>query len=191
MTISSPVARAQALLAEGGFEPLTPPITVTGIPFAFSAMLVADDSLDLVVLIDTVEDGPEEGIRREVDGLARALDVAGSRRPLSVVLIGPRWSELTERAIGRVARVLVCDVVVGDRAEAALHDAVAVLLPLELAPAPQEPGDSWATVRKQLEARVGGATVAPLLAAAPRGSAQVERALLQFLAEPLERTTDA
>lgn len=191
MTSSAPIVRAQVLLAEAGFEPLLPPITVAGIPFAFSAMLAAEDSLDLVVLVDTVEDGPEEAIRREVDGLARALDVAGSRRPLTVILIGPRWSELTERAMARVARVLVADVVVGENAELALRDALAVLLPLELAPTPEEPTESWATVRKQLEVGVAGADVTELLAAAPRGPANVERALRRFLAEPLGQSTDA
>ncbi len=191
MTISAPVERAQTLLAEGGFKLLAPPIAVAGIPFAFSAMLVAEDLLDLIVLIDTVEDGPEEDIRREVDGLGRALDVAQSRRPLSVILIGPRWSELTERAMGRVARVLVCDVVVGDNAETALRDALAVLLPLELTLAPEEPAESWISVRKQLEARVGDADMAPLLAAAPKGEKSVERELRHFLAEPLKLEKDA
>jgi hypothetical protein len=147
-------------------------------------MLVATESLDLIVLVDTVEDGPEDYIRRQIEGLARALDVAESRRPLSVALIGPRWSEMTERAMGRVARVLICDVVVGEGAEKALRDALAVLMPLELTVAPDQPAESWTSVRKQLTGFVD-ASMAPLLAAASRGSTNVERELLRLLGEPL------
>jgi hypothetical protein len=191
LTASAPIKRARELLAEAGLRPLTPPVTVAGIPFDFSVILIADDSLDLVVLVDTVEDGPEEEARREIGGLARALDVAGSRRPLTVALIGPRWSELTERAMARVARVLVCEVVLDDDAMAALHDALAVLLPLTLTTAPQEPTESWANVRAQLQKGAGGPDLADLLGAAPRGAGRVRNALVRFLAEPVERDADA
>jgi len=161
-------------------------VTIAGIPFEFSAILTADRSLDLVVLVDTIDDGPEEDARREIDGLARALDVARSRRPLTVALIGPRWSELTERAIARVARVLVCDVVVDDDARDALRRALAVLLPLTVDTAPGEPTQSWANVRSRLGETTGGQEFAALLAAAPRGAAGVQEALIQFLSAPLE-----
>jgi hypothetical protein len=178
-------------LAEAGLSPLTPPVVVAGIPFDFSAILTADATLDLVVLVDTVEDGPEEEARREISGLARALDVAGSRRPLTVALIGPRWSELTERAMARVARVLVCEVVVDDDEKATLRDALAVLLPLTLKMSPEEPTESWANVRAQLEEGTGGQDLADLLGAAPRGAGLVHDALVRFIAEPLQRDADA
>lgn len=191
MTASAPIKRAQELLAEAGLRPLTPPVMVAGVPFEFSAILTADASLDLVVLVDTVEDGPEEEARREIGGLARALDVAGSRRPLTVALIGPRWSEVTERAMARVARVLVCEVVVDDDAKATLRDALAVLLPLILEMSPDEPTESWANVRAQLEEEAGGPDLADLLGAAPRGASRVHDALVRFLAGPVERAADA
>ena len=93
--MTGPVARAAGLLAGAGFSALPQPVDVAGIPFCFSAMLSSARSLDLVVLIDTFESGSEETMRREVVGLSRALDLAKSRRPLTVVLIGQRWSEVT------------------------------------------------------------------------------------------------
>jgi hypothetical protein len=168
------------------------PVDVGGIPFKFSAMLAGTDSLDLVVLVDTVEDGPEERIRQEVDGLARVLDVAGSRRPLTVVLIGPRWRELTERAIARVARVLVCEVVVGGDAKAALRDALAVLLPLDVdvEPTPDTSSEFWPNVRSRLEAAVDDGDLRAVLAMAPKGTELVRDAMVRYLSAPMEPLVD-
>lgn len=190
--MSGPVARAAEVLAGAGFSTLPRPVDVGGIPFRFSAMLSSDRSLDLVVLIDTFESGAEETMRREVVGLSRALDLAKSRRPLTVVLIGKRWSEVTERAITRVARVLRCEVVLGDEArEAAVRDALAVLLPLELTPAPEEPEESWSSVKAELQQDLADPELTKVIAAASRGPEQVEKALVQFLSKPLGPDADA
>jgi hypothetical protein len=126
-------------------------------------------------------------MRREVVGLARALDLAKSRRPLTVVLIGQRWSEVTELAMTRVSRVLRFDVVLGDEErETALRDALAVLLPLRLAQAPDEPEESWSRVKDELGDRTGDPALAKILSVAPRGPLQVEKALVRFLSAPLE-----
>lgn len=189
---SAPVIRAQELLEDAGLQALRQPVDVNGIPFAFSAMLAGTDSLDLVVLVDTVEDGPEERIRQEVDGLARALDVAGSRRPLTVVLVGPRWRELTERAIARVARVLICEVVIGDDAPAALKDALAVLLPLEidLDPGSDPVSEPWLDVRSRLEASVQDDALRAVLATAPEGTERVREAMVHYMSAPMESLID-
>lgn len=184
--MSRPVARAQEVLAGAGLSALKQPVDVAGIPFHFSAMLASERSLDLVVLIDTFESAPEETMRREVAGLARALDLAESRRSLTVVLIGKRWSEVTERAMTRVARVLRCEVVSGDEdREAALRDALAVLLPLELTPAPDEPEESWSSIRAELEQDLADPGLGRVIAAASRGPTRVKGSLLQFLSLPL------
>jgi hypothetical protein len=129
--MSAPVDRTAQVLVDAGFSVLPRPVRVGGIAFSFSAMLISARSLDLVVLIDTFESDSEEIARSEVAGLARVLDLKRSRRPLTVVLIGQRWSELTERAMTRTARVLRCEVVLGDDIrDTAIRDAVAVLLPL-------------------------------------------------------------
>jgi len=189
--MSESVRRAIELLAEAGFKPLPQPVLVGGVAFRFSATLVSTHSLDLVVLIDTFESA-EPAMRREIVGLARALDNARSRRPLTAVLIGKRWDEATERAMTRVARVLNCPVFV-DEAErdAALEDALAVLLPLELPSAPEEPEASWSSVKAELERDIRDASLAEVLTAAPNGRDSVQRKLLNYLAEPLAGVEDA
>lgn len=191
MTASAPVQRVEELLAEAGLRPSTPTVTIAGIGFdRFSSILTADRSLDLIVLVDTVEDGPEAKIRQEISGLARALDVAESRRPLTVVLVGPRWSELTERAIARVARVLLCEVVVGDGAEPALRNALSVLLPLTLNASPDEPTESWTEVRRQLEQGTDIDPLGAVLDAASLGADRVHERLVRVLAAPFDKETD-
>jgi hypothetical protein len=188
---SAPIQRVQEILVEAGLRPMALPVSVDGTPFEFAAVLTAKDTLDLVVLIDTVDEAPEDRARREVIGLARALDLAGSRRPLTIVLVGPRWSEVTERAMSRVGRVLVCEVVLGDKnRETALRQALAVLLPLKLDPVPDEPGDLWTNVLTRLTSTIEEAALEEILAAATRGAADVEVTLLRYLAEPSEEDTD-
>jgi hypothetical protein len=189
--VSSSVDRAIEILCASGFSPLSQPVEIDKIPFQFSAVLVSTESLDLVVLVDTFEGGSEEVVRREVIALGRALDLAGSRRPLTLVLIGQRWSEITERAMSRVARVLRCQVVLGDEArDSALRDALAVLLPLRLPPVPTEPEETWATARAQLEQGLGAADLQGVISAASRGSENVKQALSEYLAVPLEVESD-
>lgn len=191
--MSGPVQRAERALLAADFVSLGQPVSVAGVPFEFSAVMTSERSLDLVVLIDTIQFGPEDRARRELEGLARALDIAKSRRPLTVVLIGKRWSEMTERAMSRVARVLLCEVVVGtqEQQDAAVQSALAVLLPLRLDIATDEPDESWSTgAREQLEKRLGDKGLLKTLEAAPRGPARVKAALLEFLAEPLGEESD-
>jgi hypothetical protein len=189
--MSGSVDRAVEILRGASFVLLPQPLEVDRIPFRFSAALVSKESLDLVVLVDTFDSGNEEDVRREVTALGRALDLAGSRRPLTVVLVGQRWSELTERAISRVARVLRCQIVLGDEArDAALRDSLAVLLPLDLPDAPKEPEETWSNIRVQLEQGLSDPELQEVLSAAARGSGKVTQAVRSYLSAPLGNETD-
>jgi hypothetical protein len=184
--VSASVARAQDVLVGAGFSVLAQPVEVAGLSFSFSAMLTSDRSLDLVVLIDTFENRGEEAMRREVVALARALDLVRSRRPLTVVLIGQRWEASTELAMTRVARVLRGEVAeTDDRRDTAMRDALAVLLPLRLTPAPEEPKESWSRIRGELEAGVADPDLVKVVAAATKGPARVKATVLRFLSDPL------
>jgi hypothetical protein len=73
-------------------------------------------------------------LQRIVEGVGRALDVMRSRRPLTLVLVGPRPDSKAISSMSRYARVLP----VGESADAAsLSNWLAVLLPLHL-PQPTE-----------------------------------------------------
>ena len=106
MSDYGPVGRVLSILAGAGYEIVEQPRDIGGIPFEFAAMLARHDSLDLIVVIDLVIDGDDDGrVRRRIEGLARALDLVRSRRSLTIILLGPERGELIQ-ALAGVARVL-------------------------------------------------------------------------------------
>jgi hypothetical protein len=174
MSASQPVERIVALLSEAGYERLSPPIEVAAIPFEFSAVLAASSSLDLVVVIDTIAEADTGEIRRRVEGLSRALDLVQSRRPLTVVLVGPEPEQDLQLALTRVARVLV----VGPYGEREMRQAIAVLLPLEIVTVAEMP-ESWRSARDRLLA--GYPEAAELVEAAQFGAEAVAEAARRHL----------
>ena len=83
---------------------------------------------DLVVIGDTVSQTPRE-LQQVVEGAGRALDTVGSRRPLTLVVVGPRPDSGVLTALSRHARVLP----VGEAAdEDSLRNWLAVLMPLKM-----------------------------------------------------------
>lgn len=97
MTESQPVIRIVDILTSARYRHLKAPLTIASVSFEFAALLVGSDRAnDLIVVIDTLVDG-EVRIRQKVEGLSRALDLVASRRPLTVVLVGPR----SRRGVGR------------------------------------------------------------------------------------------
>jgi hypothetical protein len=170
VNVSQPVERVVALLREAGYERLPVPVAVAGIPFEFSAVLAARSSLDLIVVVDTVTETDVASIRRRVQGLSRALDLVESRRPLTVVVIGPDPLPELQVALTRVARVLMAGVPGSERE---LREAVAVLLPLELVTAAELP-ESWRSARDKL--LTAHPNVAEVLEAAKMGAEEVAKA---------------
>jgi hypothetical protein len=169
MSASQPVERVVTLLREAGYELVPRPLEIAAISFEFSAVLAGISSLDLVVVIDTVADTDPGDIRRRVEGLSRALDLVESRRPLTVILIGPESMQDLRLALTRVARVLV----VGPHGERETRQAIAVLMPLELVTITEMP-ESWRSARERLLAAHPDA--AELLDAAKSGPEAVAKA---------------
>ena len=99
-----------------------------------------------IIVIDTLVDG-EARIRQKVEGLSRALDLAASRRPLTVVLVGPPPRPTIVEALARVSRVLTVGTPTGDSADRFLADTLAVLLPLVLPDASEAVVDPLDEVR--------------------------------------------
>jgi len=98
-----------------------------------AAFIGASPSPDLVVVGDTVTQTARE-LQRMVEGVGRALDIVRSRRPLTVVLVGPRLETAALTALARYARVLP----IGETADdETIRNWLAVLLPLRL-PKPVE-----------------------------------------------------
>jgi hypothetical protein len=117
-----------SVLKGSGFEPLPKPLTVAGTEFDFEATARGRHPSHDLVLVAT-DQIPRLRLQRLVAGLARSLDLAASRRPMSLVLLG-HVAASDRIELERYARVLPIGSVTPDIAQIA--EAVAVLLPLKL-----------------------------------------------------------
>ncbi|HEY8333778.1 MAG TPA: hypothetical protein VIQ05_08310 [Tardiphaga sp.] len=129
MTAAMPVKRVAEILLAAGYRQIEPPLQVAGLEFNVAAAFVGVGySADLVVIGDMAADG-ERKVVQQIEGIARALDVMRSHRPLTTVIIGPRPIGKTLEALSQVGRLLpVAEAL--DPAE--LRDQLAILLPIEL-----------------------------------------------------------
>jgi hypothetical protein len=184
VSLGAPVERVVSLLTASGYRALDQPFTVGGIPFEFDAVLAGKASLDLIAIVDTVIDADPNRVRARVEGLSRALDLARSRRPLTVILVGPPPGLPLTHALARVSRVLAVGTPTGGRADAELGDALAVLLPLELTTEDEGAPESWAGVRQELQTAHLDSATESVLEASELGSDAVREALRRTLAAP-------
>lgn len=129
MTAAMPSERVADILVNSGYRRLGPPLQVAGLTFDVAAAFVeVGHSADLVVIGDMAANG-ERKVLQQVEGIARALDVMRSHRPLTIVIVGPRPVGKTLEALAQVGRILPVEEAV-DPAD--LRDRLAILLPLEL-----------------------------------------------------------
>jgi hypothetical protein len=184
VSASQPVQRVVKLLEDAGYEVIEQPRPIGGIPFEFAAMLAGVGSLDLITVIDVDTESDRGRLRGRVEGLARALDLVRSRRSLTLVLVGVRPEPELIHILARVGRVLLTTAPPGPEGEVEMRDALAVLLPLQIAADPNSAAESWATARASIEATYP-AEVKDVLAAARVDAAAVEEAIGVLLTEPL------
>lgn len=129
MTTGMPAERVAALLIDVGYRRLETPLHVAGLTFDVAGAFVGvGHSADLVLIGDMAADG-ERKVVQQVEGIARALDVMRSHRPLSTIIVGPRPIGKTLESLAQVGRILPVEEAL-DPAE--LRDQLAVLLPLVL-----------------------------------------------------------
>lgn len=122
------VQEVLAVLERAGFERLPKPLTVAGTEFDFEAAVRGTRNSHDLVLIATDQVAPRR-LQRLVAGLARSLDLAASRRPMSLVLVGGVAPDDRAR-LERFARVL--PIASSTPGASEIEGAIAVLLPLEL-----------------------------------------------------------
>lgn len=174
------VREVLAVLTDAGFEPLPKPLTIVGTEFDFEAAVSGTGTSHDLVLIAS-DQIPRKRLQRLVAGLARSLDLAASRRPVSLVLIGgvatPDRVELE-----RYARVL--PILSAAPGVAEIEEAVSVLLPLKLpnADRPNE-SDPVDEVIKALGSQNATPDHRALIGAASGGPDAVREALRQYLNE--------
>ena len=179
MISTTPVERVAERLARAEYRRLDTPLDIAGLKFEFPAAFVGrtGTSLDLVVVADTAFES-EGRIGQKIEGLARALDGMRSRRPLTVIITGPRPSGATIDGLSRVCRVLSAGDAPNDDM---VENALAVLLPLNL----PEPRDDLTDVRNTIQRPdEHDALTDDLVAAAGDGEDAVSERLHQQIAEP-------
>lgn len=132
MSASTPIEGVVEILTGSGYRRLSSPLSIAGLSFEFPAALIGENpSPDLVLVADTAFE-PDTRILRKVEGVARALDVARSKRPLTAILVGPRPTAAVLDAMTKVCRVLPTGVIRPDDTSGLLQNWLAVLLPLAL-----------------------------------------------------------
>ncbi len=190
MTAATPIERIVAILKEAGYRELSLPLTIASVPFDFAAALVGTGkAADLIVVVDTVQDS-ESRTRQKINGLGRALDAAGSRRPLTAVLAGPRPLDPTLDAIAGICRVLPVGTPTGADADQLLRKWLAVLLPLRLPHLGEAVADTTRELARHIPRNLEPALQTSILEAAPNGTAAVREALRRLVVEPLNDNDD-
>jgi hypothetical protein len=116
------------VLERGGYQRLPQPLTVAGMKFDFEAAARGTRRSHDLVLV-TTDRPPALRLQRLLAGLARSLDLAQSRRPVTLVIVG-KLSANDRGELERHARVL--HVESADPSQAEVERAIAVLLPLDL-----------------------------------------------------------
>lgn len=188
MTATTPVGKILELLTGAGYKQLATPLDIAGLKFDFpAALLGTGPSPDLILVFDTAFE-PEERVKTKIQGMARALDVMKSRRPLTAILAGPRPRTATLDAMSKVCRVLPIGVAVNGDEEASLRNWLAVLMPLQLPQTTDATADPMAELLQQVGAP--DPYTQKLLSAAARGSEQVRTALCELVEEPLLPTVE-
>lgn len=179
MNDSTPVGRIKRLLLDAGYRSVSAPLVISGLKFDFPAALVGTEtSPDLILIADTAFE-QEERLVTKLESVARALDVARSKRPLTVVIAGPRPSSSNLEAMSRVCRVLPVGTVLDKNAEGSLRNWLSVLLPLRL----PEAHASTADVLEQISKLGAGLDqeVADLVIPAKQGMKAVQVQLHQII----------
>jgi len=182
------VPRVVAILQDNGYETLPGGVKIGSLNFEFGAVLSGSDrSSDLIIVADTVSDKALTTLRRTVLAVARALDVIASRRSLTLVVAGPRPSDLHLRELSRVCRVLLVGTPTGLEADGRIRDSLAILLPLTLAQQGRDPILPFGQVHERLLAG-DGAVASYFFEAASQGAEEVQLALRAHLLNASEKS---
>lgn len=186
-TTQAPVEQIVAILENSkAFRRLLAPLKIGNVPFEFSAVLIGQDkNPDLVIVIDTIAEDIQR-TRQKIGGLGRALDVVGSRRPVTAILTGPRPAESALESISKICRVLPVGTPTGTKDDELLRDWLSVLLPLPIAPQTGIAADPLGEMIQLLPATIDPELRKSAIEASPRGADAVRLALKRRLTAPFD-----
>ena len=186
MISTTPIERIARLLTEAKYTRLPVPLKILKLSFDMGAAFIGSEmSTDLVVVIDNV-DRPELRMVQIVEALSRALDVARSRRSLTVIVVGSRPILGTIERLSRVARVLPVGVITD---EEELRDWLAVLLPLNIPDVAGPPGPVLQDVSSEVVPT--DVLTTSFEHAALQGEVKVQELLIKLVERPFETVEEA
>ena len=167
------------VLGSAGYRPLVAPLTIGGVPFDVTRAYAAGAGfLDLVIVVDATE-----GSSRQfqsgywlIERIARALDQAESRRPLTVVVLHDEAAaRVNTEDFLRLGRVLLLT----DPARVEVE--LAPMLPIVLEPSADAFADPLEDLLKRHSGGQDGSSKAALIEAAKVSAETVESRLLGWI----------
>lgn len=172
-------AEVDRLLTQAGFIELERPLVVGGVPFdVLRAYEAGPGFLDLVVVVDAMEGTPSR-LRHSywlVERIARALDQARSRRPLTaVVLHDAAAARVPTEDFLRLGRVLL----VSDADKVAIE--LAPILPIVLESNSEAGRDPLDVLREQLAPGRDAEAQRALIQAAGLGASSVQSVFIDWI----------
>jgi hypothetical protein len=183
MNATTPVEKIAEVLVAANFRRISTPLSLAGITFDIPAAFVGTGmSADLILLVDTAFD-TQQRIQQKIEGVARALDMLESKRPLTTVLAGPRPGSAVIDAISRFCRVLPVDVPGSSDQASDIRNWLAVLLPL-CVPVPSDLKESSVTGLASVESPE--LSILALIDASREGAHAVERELSILISKPMD-----
>lgn len=185
MRMSAPVERVVEFLREVEFRLLPSPLVIRQNAFEFPAVMMGPgDASDIVLIADTVDTKDVEIVRR-IQGVARALDLARSRNPLTTILVGPRPHPDNVNKLMQVCRVLPVGTIPSGADEATMHltNWLAVLTPLDQIDTEGVVADPMAVLLARIDDL--SEDVRSLCNRVSGGAGAVEVAVNELLSEPL------
>lgn len=165
------------LVEKGHYRVLSRPVRIGSQEFAFTSMLAGTNKAnDLVLVIELTASTGDDNVIRSVLAFTRALDVIGSRRPVTVVLTSGQADKNLVNAINRVCRVLPIGSPTGEDSGQVIAEWLAALLPLESPPAVEHLGE-WRGALEEALMGLDSSEIDKFVSLALDGKEAVEDAL--------------
>lgn len=175
--MQSAVETVLGVLLAAGFEQLPNPLIVADSAFDFDAAVMGTGVSHDLVVVATVDSSPRR-LGRLLSSLSRTLDQVGSRRPVSLILLGEPLDGFDVADLGRHARVITIES--PNPAVDDVRRAVAVLMPLALPSATTRGKDPLVQVAEVLGASLSEEQQA-FLDAARVGPDEVRNTLRRYI----------
>jgi hypothetical protein len=190
MSVQTPVERVVKHLEVAGYRRLSGELKIASLCFAFPAVLISEGSdAELVVVADTASEDPPR-IQKKIEGIARALDVIGSRRSITAIVAGPRPKNTVIDEISRVCRILPVGDAADEKLEDSLQNWLRVLTPLSIAEYSSQTSDPITRLELNLSSSQEEKMLGDLISASANGIEDVNKKIQMYLLATLKTVSD-